>query len=205
MLTLILATHNENKRKEMAAMLQNLPIHVLSLNDYPDIGEIVENGKTFADNAAIKAQTVANLTGQLALADDSGLEVDALDGAPGIYSARFAGLDHDDAANNALLLEKMAAVPEEKRQAHFTCVMALALPDEKPIFVRGQLDGVILHQAAGSGGFGYDPLFFVPTHMKSLAEMSAEEKNAISHRGRACAKVIPLLEAYADGGQVPRG
>lgn len=205
MLTLILATHNENKRKEMAAMLKNLPIHVLSLNDYPDIGEIVENGKTFADNAAIKAQTVANLTGQLALADDSGLEVDALDGAPGIYSARFAGLDHDDAANNALLLEKMAAVPTEKRQAHFTCVMALALPDEKPIFVRGQLDGVILHQAAGSGGFGYDPLFFVPTCMKSLAEMSAEEKNAISHRGRACAKVIPLLEAYADSGQLPRG
>ncbi len=113
MLTLILATHNENKRKEMAAMLQNLPIHVLSLNDYPDIGEIVEDGKTFAENAAIKAQTVANLTGQLALADNSGLEVDALDGAPGIYSARFAGLDHDDAANNALLLKKMAAVPQK--------------------------------------------------------------------------------------------
>ncbi|MFP5527795.1 XTP/dITP diphosphatase [Peptococcus simiae] len=202
MIKLVLATHNEKKRKEMEALLAHLPFEVESLAAYPAVGEIVEDGETFQENAAIKAQTVARLTGQLALADDSGLVVEALDGAPGIYSARYAGVAHDDAANNKKLLADLADTPNDKRQAHFVCTLALALPDQEPIFVEGRLDGVILRSPVGANGFGYDPLFLVPEAMKSLAEMEAEEKNAISHRAQACAKAVPILQTFAKTGHL---
>lgn len=204
MIKLVLATHNDNKRKEMEALLAHLPFKVESLVDYPAVGEIVEDGESFQENAAIKAETVARLTGQLALADDSGLSVRALDGAPGIYSARYAGLAHDDAANNQKLLADLADVKNEDRQAQFVCVLALALPDQDPVFVDGRLEGLILRSPAGENGFGYDPLFFVPEAMKTLAEMTAAEKNAISHRARACAKAVPILKTFAESGQLTK-
>lgn len=190
---LILASGNQGKIAEFQRLLEGLDIQVHSMKAYPEIGDIVEDGATFAENALIKARTVCQATGKAALADDSGLMVDALDGAPGIYSARFAGEQHDDAANNAKLLRLLQDVEDGARSGRFFCAIAIVLPDGREYTVEGVCPGVILRELKGQGGFGYDPLFYVPEMDKTFAELSMEEKNRISHRGRANRKAVEIL------------
>lgn len=190
---LILASGNKGKIAEFQRLLDGLHIQVQSMKEYPEIGEIVEDGATFAENALKKARTVCQATGKPAMADDSGLMVDALDGAPGIYSARFAGEDHDDAANNAKVLELMKDVPDDKRGAQFFCAIAIVLPDGREYTVDGFCRGTLLHTLQGEGGFGYDPLFYVADLGKTFAQLSMEEKNAISHRGMANRKAVEII------------
>ena len=192
MLKLILATRNSGKLKEMKVKLKEYPVMVACLTDYPEIPEIEETGKTFAENASIKAETVAKWTKLPALADDSGLEVDALHGAPGIYSARYAGEPKSDARNNARLLASLAEVPEGHRQARYWCVLVLLrdAEDPVPIIVQRSWEGEILQSPRGEGGFGYDPLFWLADQGASAAELSAEQKNRLSHRGRAMQALV---------------
>lgn len=191
---LILASGNKGKIAEFQRLLDSMGIQVQSMKLYPEIGEIVEDGNTFAENALKKARTVCQATGKPALADDSGLMVDALDGAPGIYSARFAGEAHDDAANNAKVLELMKNVPDDKRGAQFFCAIALVLPDGREYTVEGFCRGTLLHALQGDGGFGYDPLFYVAELGKTFAQLTMEEKNAISHRGMANKKAVAIIQ-----------
>lgn len=190
---LVLASGNQGKIAEFQKLLEGLDIEVHSLQEYPDIGEIVEDGTSFAENALIKARTVCKVTGKPALADDSGLMVDALDGAPGIFSARFAGEHHDDAANNEKLLRLLEPIEEEKRSGKFFCAIAIVLPDGREYTVEGTCPGKILCELRGVGGFGYDPLFLVEEMGKTFAELSMEEKNRISHRGHANRKAIEII------------
>ena len=190
---LILASGNKGKIAEFQRLLEGLDIQVQSMKDYPQIGEIVEDGTTFAENALKKARTVCQATGKPALADDSGLMVDYLDGAPGIYSARFAGEDHNDAANNAKVLELLNGVPDAQRGAQFFCAIALVLPDGREYTVEGFCRGTLLHTLQGEGGFGYDPLFYVASKQKTFAQLSMEEKNEISHRGMANKKAVDII------------
>ncbi len=190
---LVLASGNQGKIAEFTRLLEGLDITVHSMKEYGNIGEIVEDGTTFAENALIKARAVCQATGLPALADDSGLMVDALGGAPGIYSARFAGEQHDDAANNAKLLRLMDAVVENERTGQFFCAIAIVLPDGRSYTVEGVCPGKILREQKGQGGFGYDPLFYVENLGKTFAELSMEEKNQISHRGRANRKAVEIL------------
>ena len=191
---IVIATKNQGKLREFKTLLADLPLTVTSLSDYPAIGEIAETGSSFADNAALKAEAVARQTGLLTLADDSGLEVDALGGRPGIYSARFAGPGAADQENNARLLAELRHVPLPERTALFRSVIALARPGEKTIFVEGICEGLIAERPAGSGGFGYDPLFFVPAVGQTFAEMPPAVKNKISHRARAMAAARVILQ-----------
>jgi len=185
-ITVVLASRNKGKQAELSRLLGELlgdAITLLSLDDIGFTREIEENGTTFAENALIKAQAIAAL-GYVALADDSGLAVDALDGAPGVHSARYAGVHGDDAANNRKLLAALA--DRSDRTASFVSVFACAFPDGRaPIVAEGRVTGEILRAPRGNGGFGYDPLFYYPPLEKSFAELSGEEKNAISHRGAA--------------------
>lgn len=190
---LVLASGNQGKIAEFQKLLEGLDIEVHSLQEYPDIGEIVEDGTSFAENALIKARTVCKVTGKPALADDSGLMVDALDGAPGIFSARFAGEHHNDAANNEKLLRLLEPIEEEKRSGKFFCAIAIVLPDGREYTVEGTCSGKILRELRGVGGFGYDPLFLVEEMGKTFAELSMEEKNRISHRGHANRKAIEII------------
>lgn len=187
----VLASGNKKKIKELREILGEVfgdELEVLSLADVGLDGDIEENGASFAENSQIKANVAAS-SGYIGIADDSGLVVDALDGAPGIYSARYAGEHGNDAANNAKLLCELDGVPEEKRGAAFVCAVACVFPDgRQPIVVEGRCPGVILTAPRGENGFGYDPLFYIPGLGKSFAELSPEEKNAISHRGRALRK-----------------
>ena len=184
---LVLASRNPNKVRELRTFLAPFSdrVDVLSLDDIGFSGEIEETGETFEENALLKAKVPASL-GYVGIADDSGLSVDALDGAPGVYSARYAGEHGDDDANNDLLLEHMKAVPDAERTASFVSVIACVFPDgSKPIVARGACEGVILRERRGNGGFGYDPLFYYEPYGKTYAQMNADEKNAISHRARA--------------------
>ncbi|NLM51841.1 MAG: XTP/dITP diphosphatase [Firmicutes bacterium] len=190
---LVIASRNAGKLAEYQALLADLPIEIVSLAHYPEIGEIPETGKDFFANAAQKAETVAHITGQWTLADDSGLEVDALGGRPGVYSARFAGEDADDAKNNEKLLKLLQDVPAGKRTARFRAVIALAHKERQTQFAEGVCEGLITFAPQGSGGFGYDPLFFYPPAGKTFAQMTKEEKNKISHRAQALSKVKLLL------------
>lgn len=190
---LVLATKNENKVKEMAQFLAPHDIEVVSLNEFPDLPEIEEGGKTFKDNAVIKATEACMFTGTMALADDSGLEVDCLDGLPGIYSARFAGEDKNDGENNKKLLELMAGTPAEQRTARFKCAMAVATTEGFVYSTEGVCEGVIAEAPRGEGGFGYDPLFYLPEYGKTFAELDLETKNKISHRARALAGVLDII------------
>ncbi|MBU4483914.1 XTP/dITP diphosphatase [bacterium] len=191
---LIIATHNKHKVKELCEMLCDLDIAVTSLDDYPNIGEIIENGKTFEENAKIKVREISkHVKDQWILADDSGLCVDALNGEPGIYSARFAGMPISAEANNLKLLEVMRNIPDYKRSAHFVCVLVLIAPDSREWAVEGKCEGQIAQAPKGDGGFGYDPLFFIPEKKCTMAELSSEEKNKISHRGIALGKLTDLL------------
>lgn len=186
-----IATNNRNKLKEIRAVLGGFFDEMLSLGDLGIDVDIEETGTTLTENALIKARTIRDMTGLASLADDSGLMCDALDGAPGVYSARYAGEEHDDAKNNALLLKNIAG---KDRTAHFCSVIALCLPDGREYTAEGRVDGVITEEARGNGGFGYDPLFFSPELGKTFAEASAEEKNSVSHRGRALRNMELVVE-----------
>lgn len=192
---IIIATNNDGKLREFQKLFVAKNIEVTSLKNYPEIGKIAETGMTFEENATIKASAVAKKTKLPVLADDSGLEVDALNGRPGIFSARYAG-DHDDAANNAKLLSELAGVPVEKRTATFHTTLVLMKPDDSKLVVDGELRGRILAVPRGDNGFGYDSLFLVPEKNQSLAEMTAEEKNTISHRGRASQKLLKVFDDW---------
>ena len=186
---ILLATRNKNKAREVARILSEYrdklgEIELLTLDDAGITEDVEENGSSFEENAMIKARAGA-ASGLVTLADDSGIEVDALGGAPGIYSARFAGGHGDDAANNALLLEKLAGVPTEKRTARYAVAIACVLPDGSTFTVRGTTEGLILNEYDGEGGFGYDPLFWSLDLKKSFGRATPDEKNAVSHRGRA--------------------
>lgn len=193
MTEMVLATGNKGKLAEFQRLLEGLDIQVHSMKEYPEIGEITEDGSTFAENALIKARAVCKATGKTAMADDSGLMVDALDGAPGIYSARFAGEQRNDADNNAKVLQLMEKVEDKQRTARFFCAIAIVLPDGREYTVEGTCEGVILRAMQGEGGFGYDPLFYVPEMGKTFAELSMEEKNRISHRGHANRKAVEII------------
>jgi len=192
----VVATKNAGKVKEMADALAELGVEVLDLNAFGDLAAPVEDGDTFAANAITKARHYCSLTGKPCLADDSGLEVDALHGEPGVYSARYAGEGATDEANNAKLLAKLASIDEPRRTARFRCVLAFVGPNGTTITTEGTCEGTILRQYRGQGGFGYDPIFYVPELGKTFAELSTEEKNSISHRGRALKKMVELLARY---------
>ena len=187
---IVFASRNHGKINEIRAMLADSDISLVSLEEYPHIPQIVENGISFLENALIKAKTVAEATGEIALADDSGLEVDALDGAPGIRSARYAGQSADDAGNIRKLLHTLRKVPSEKRGAQFRCVLALYSPtDGCGETFEGCWRGVIAEEPVGCGGFGHDPIFFLPDLGMTVAELSPEVKNRLSHRAQAAAKL----------------
>jgi len=187
---LVLASGNTGKLREIAALLDDLGYQLYAQSEF-GVSEVAETGTTFVENAIIKARHAASHTGLPALADDSGIEVDALDGAPGVYSARFAGADANDAANNALLVEKLRTVPAAKRGARYRAVIVLMrhAADPSPLICEGSWEGVIQLQPAGDGGFGYDPYFFLPDLGCTSAELSTAEKNRLSHRGRALAEL----------------
>lgn len=190
---LVVATRNPGKLAEIEALLAGYDFTVMSVRDFPDVPEVVEDGETFEANAGKKAQAVAAVTGRLTLADDSGLEIKALGGLPGVHSARFAGENATDDENIRRLLEKMTGIPREKRQGAFCCVMALCSPDGACRFFSGRLEGLILEEQRGDSGFGYDPVFFLPGYGLTLAELSMEIKNSISHRGQALQKLLAML------------
>ena len=190
---LVVASGNKGKLREIEALLHGHVEKLLSPADFADFPVVVEDGKTFAENAIKKARAAAEVTGRPVLADDSGLVVDALDGRPGVWSARYAGETASDGDNNARLLLELAAVPQEKRTAAFHCVIALCFPDGSCHTFDGELRGLILAAPRGDGGFGYDPLFLVAEFGQTLAELSMTIKNRISHRGRALAAVKEFL------------
>jgi XTP/dITP diphosphohydrolase len=194
---LVVATRNAGKLKEIRRLLSPLGVEAEGLDDLACQVEVVEDGDSFAANARKKATEIAVAIGRLTLADDSGLVVDALEGAPGIYSARFAGVDADDNANNRKLLQELTGVPPESRKAAFICAMALVTPEGSCREFTGRLAGRILEAPRGTGGFGYDPLFLVPEYGKTLAELPLDIKNRISHRGAALQQVIAELAQKA--------
>lgn len=190
---LIFATGNENKMKEIRMILADCGYEILSMKEAGIDVNIVEDGKTFEENAAIKATAIAKIAGCVVLADDSGLEVDAMDKAPGIYSARWQGEDTPYTIKNQMIIDNLKDVPEEKRTARFVCAIAAAFPDGRVETRRGTIEGVIAHEIAGENGFGYDPIFYVPEYGKTTAELSPEEKNEISHRGKALRMIREVL------------
>ena len=192
----VIATRNPGKFREIKAILSSFPLKFLSLEDFPDVPEIVEDGATFAENAGKKARTIADLTGRLAIADDSGLVVGALQGRPGVFSSRYAGEKATDPERCQKLLEEMASIPEGKRQARFVCAMAVALPRGRMEVVEGECRGWVTFAPRGKHGFGYDPIFFVPEFGKTMAELEPEEKNRISHRGRALERLKVVLPDF---------
>lgn len=187
-----IATNNPNKLREIRAILGGFFDEALSLSDLGIDIDIEETGTTLTENALIKARTIRDLTGLPALADDSGLMVDALGGAPGVYSARYAGEEHDDKKNNALLLKNLEGKPWD---AKFCSVIALCYPDGRELTAEGSVRGVILEEERGTGGFGYDPLFFSPELGKTFAEATPEQKNSVSHRSRALRAMLELLSS----------
>lgn len=192
---LILATRNAHKVTELEAILADagIDLELVGADAYPEVPDVKETGVTFAENALLKAHALAQATKLPAVADDSGLCVDVLGGAPGIFSARWAGRHGDDRANLELLLAQLSDIDTPHRAAHFECAAALALPDGTERVVAGQLRGTLRHAPAGSGGFGYDPILQPDGETRTCAELSAEEKNAISHRGKAFRALVPAV------------
>ncbi len=191
---LVIASYNRGKIEEIKNFLIELPLEVVSIEAYSGFTMPEEDGKTFTANAIKKAEAVALYTKEISLADDSGLEVPALNKEPGVYSARYAGEDCDSTANNRLLLQRMKPVPREKRQAHFRCVIALVIPGGKIYTVEESCQGLITENLKGEKGFGYDPLFYFEPAGRTFAEMSGEEKNRVSHRGKAMQEIRKLLK-----------
>lgn len=201
MIDLLVATTNGGKLAEIKSFLKYLPVHIISLSDLQDPPVVAEDGQSFEENALKKARTLAEWSGYRTLADDSGLEVDALDGRPGILSARFSGIEGDDAANNSKLLEEMRDVPEEKRTARFVCVLALCAPTSEggtQCTSRGSCEGLIGFAAKGKNGFGYDPLFFFLPLNKTFGEIDQQTKTTVSHRGKALKELVKVLPAWLD-------
>jgi len=192
---LVLATKNQGKIREIEKILRMPGLQFRSLLDYPDLPDIQEDGQTFLENAFKKAQDCAQATSRPTLADDSGLEVDYLSGAPGIYSARFFGAGATDEANNRKLLSLLEGIPEEKRTARFVCQMVLYLPEGTWIETEGFCPGIIARAPRGEHGFGYDPVFYLPEFNITMAELPLEEKNRISHRAQALREIRSHLEA----------
>ena len=191
---IVLSTHNRDKCAEMEAIMKDMPIQLLTLNEFPEIEEIIEDGNTLEENALIKAKTVHKITQLPAIADDTGLEVDALGGQPGIYSARYAGENCSYSDNVNKLLKEMANIPPPKRSALFRT--AIAYVDENmELTFEGVVEGVIIDVMKGIDGFGYDPVFYIPSMKKTYAEMSMNEKNQISHRGKAMKNMQILLQS----------
>ncbi|WP_407839002.1 RdgB/HAM1 family non-canonical purine NTP pyrophosphatase [Streptomyces sp. DSM 116496] len=192
---LILATRNAGKVTELRAILSaaGLPHELVGADAYPEIPDVKETGVTFAENALLKAHALAQATGLPAVADDSGLCVDVLNGAPGIFSARWAGTHGDDKANLDLLLAQLGDIDDEHRGAHFFCAAALALPDGTERVVEGRLLGTLRHTPSGTGGFGYDPILQPASDTRTCAELTPAEKNAISHRGQAFRALVPVV------------
>lgn len=196
---LVIATTNPHKVEEFRGLLAGLPFDLVSLTEVGVAADVDETGTTFAANAIIKAVAYADMTGLPALADDSGLEIDALDGAPGLYSARWAGSEVTYAVRNRMIVEKLAGLPAERRGARYRCAIAIAAPAPRGLLgvVEGTLEGRIAEEPAGEGGFGYDPIFLVPEDGRTVGLMSAGEKSRISHRARAAQAARPLLERLA--------
>lgn len=190
---IIFATGNADKMKEIREILADLPVEILSMKEAGIHADIIEDGKTFAENAVIKAKAISELTGEVVLADDSGLEIDYLNKEPGIYSARYMGEDTSYRVKNANLIQRLEGVPDEKRTARFVCAIAAAFPDGTVLTTEGTVEGIIGYEERGANGFGYDPIFFVPEFGCTTAELSEEQKNEISHRGKALRKMSAEL------------
>jgi len=196
---LVLATNNKDKIREMKNLLEDLPVEIMTSNDFDDFPEIEETGTTLEENAILKAEGIFRVTGLPSLADDSGLEVDYLDGAPGVYSSRYAGpgCTYDD--NNRKLLAEMAGVPRERRTARFRCVIAICFAEGDTQIVEGKAEGFITEEkSTATHGFGYDPVFFYPPHGKTFAELTLNEKNKISHRGLALKAAKEILRKRSE-------
>ena len=191
---ILFATGNENKMKEIRMILKDFPVEVVSMKEAGIDADIVEDGKTFEENALIKARTIMKMIGDIVLADDSGLEIDYLDKAPGIYSARFLGENTSYDIKNNYILDKLKDVPDEARTARFVCAMAAVFPDGEEITRLGTVEGIIGYEIAGENGFGYDPIFYLPEYGCTSAQLVPEKKNEISHRGKA---LRALTEAIA--------
>jgi XTP/dITP diphosphohydrolase len=191
---LVLGTRNRKKRDELADLLKDLPLEIGDLSAWPQAPEIEETGTTFEENARLKAVGVAKAIKQWVLAEDSGLVVPALNGRPGVYSARYAGKQGDDEANNNRLLAELAPLPDDRRSAYYICVAALANPEGEVLAItEGRCHGVIIKERRGTGGFGYDPLFLVTEYHRTFGELSLRVKQALSHRGRAIVQMRPWL------------
>ena len=193
---LLVATGNPKKLKELQELLRDLPVELISLENFPNSVEVEEDGKTFQENAGKKALGFAKQTGCLTLGEDSGLTVDYLKGAPGVYSARFAGLKKDDLKNCEKVLELLKGVPQNQRKASFRCAAALAIPNKVVHVVEESVSGFIAEEMKGENGFGYDPLFFYPEFGKTFAQVSIDEKHSVSHRGKALQKMKEFLTQY---------
>lgn len=190
---IVFATANEGKVKEIKEILKDFPIEVVSMKEMGITADIEENGATFEENSLIKARALVKLTGLPALADDSGLEVDYLNGEPGIYSARYLGRDTDYEYKNNYIIDKLSEAKGEERSARFVCVISLVLPDGREFVERGVVEGLIGYEQKGENGFGYDPIFYLPEYGKTSAELPPEEKNRISHRGKALTAMKKLI------------
>lgn len=200
---IVFATGNKDKMKEIRQILADLGMEIVSMKEAGVDIEIVEDGMSFEENAEIKARAVSRvLTSDIVLADDSGLEIDYLDKAPGIYSARFAGEDTSYDIKNRIFLDRLEGVPDEERTARFVCAMAAVFPDGTSETVRETIEGRIAHEPAGENGFGYDPIFYVPEYECTTAEMSAELKNELSHRGKALRSMRRILEEKLREGEL---
>ncbi len=199
---LLIATKNQGKVREYRELLADLPFEVVSLADVGLDVDVEETGSTFEENAILKARTYAHLSGLLTWADDSGLAVDALGGWPGVHSARVAGPNASDADRIQLLLQRLQGVPPKERTAAFHCVVAIAAPDGRVWTTEGTCSGVILEQPEGAGGFGYDPVFFMPAMGCTFAQLTSQEKNAVSHRGIAARKAKALLARLVEAGEL---
>ena len=191
---IILATNNKSKVKEISEMMSGSDITFVSLADAGINVEVEETGTTFEENALLKAREICKLSGKPTISDDSGLEIDALDGAPGIYSSRFMGEDTSYDIKNNALIEKLENVADPDRTARFRCCMALVLPDGREFVTEGAMEGIIAREPKGINGVGYDPILFIPEYNRTSAELSSEEKNNISHRGEALRKMIEVIK-----------
>jgi len=191
---IVVATRNNGKLFEFRDLLEDYPVCVMSLGDFPQIPDVEETGATFAENALIKARSVAKSTGLMAIGDDSGLLVDCLGGAPGVHSARFAGEPKSDMQNNEKLVRLLSIVPREQRRAKFCCVLAIVIPDGQEFLAEGTCEGIIDLEPRGNNGFGYDPLFYLPEFGLTMAELEPQLKNRISHRAQAFRAIKEVLE-----------